>query len=428
MLGCAAAVAAVNPAPPLAWEPSIEVASGRAERGPWRQNQSRFDYVDDPSVAVDAQGSVAIAWVDQARKAVLFQHFAPDGKALFDQPVDVSRQPATFSWLPRIALSPDGKVFIAWQEIIFSGGSHGGDILVASSHDGGRSFSSPVNLSNSKAGDGKGRIERESWHNGSLDIVAAPDGTVYVAWTEYEGALWISRKAADAKNFSRPVRVGGTRTQPARGPALAAGPGGVLYVAWAVGEDKSGDIHLAISADRGASFGPGQRIAPSPSFSDAPKLALDAAGMLHLVYAESAGGPFQRFHIRYTRSADAGRSFERSREISAPLPVGTVSAGFPSLACDAKGRVYFAWELFTDPRLPSRGLGFSVSPDGGRTFSTPALVPDSRDRAGGFNGSSQGLLMKKLAVNRDGLVAVVNSSFDPGVGSRIWVLRGRWAR
>jgi len=428
LLGCAALAASADPASPLVWGPVIEVASGRAERGPWRQNESRFDYVDDPAVAVDAQGGVAIAWVDQARKAVLFQHFAPDGKARFDRPVDVSRQPETFSWLPRIAIAPDGQVVIAWQEIIFSGGSHGGEILVASSRDGGKSFSNATNLSQSKAGDGKGRIDSERWHNGSLDVAAAPDGAVYVAWTEYEGALWISRQGKGVERFSRPVRVAGSAAAPARGPTLAVGPGGMLYVAWTVGEDEGGDIHLAASADGGASFGGVRRVAPSKTYSDAPKLAVDPAGMLHLVYAESVGGPFERFHIRHTRSSDGGRSFEPSREISAPAPAGSVSAGFPSLGIDARGRVYITWELYGHEGRPSRGLGMSVSLDGGRTFTPPGVVPGSIDVAGGFNGSGQGMLMKKLGVNGAGVVAVANSSFKPGVRSSVWLLRGRLPR
>ncbi|MDP3761867.1 MAG: sialidase family protein [Ramlibacter sp.] len=427
LLGCAALGAAVtaDPASPLVWEPAVEVASGRAERGPWRQSESRFDYVDDPAVAVDAQGGVAIAWVDQARKAVLFQHFAPDGKARLDQPVDVSRRPETFSWLPRISIAPDGQVAIAWQEIVFSGGSHGGEILVASSRDGGRTFSHPANLSNSKAGDGKGRIDSERWHNGSLDIAAGPDGAVYVAWTEYEGALWISRRAGGGGSFSRPVRIAGSTAAPARGPSLAVGPGGVLHVAWTVGEDEGADIHLATSTDGGASFGRAQRVAPSRTYSDAPKLAVDPAGMLHLVYAESAGGPFDRFHIRHTRSSDAGQSFEPSRDISAPLPAGSAGAGFPALGIDSQGRLYVTWELYGQVRQPPRGLALSVSMDGGRRFTTPSVVPGSIDAAGGFNGSGQGLLMKKLAVNGAGAVAIANSSFRPGSHSRVWLMRGR---
>jgi hypothetical protein len=35
--------------------------------------------------------------------------------------------------------------------------------------------------------------------------------------------------------------------------------------------------------------------------------------------------------------------------------------------------------------------------------------------------------MSKLAVNRDGVVAIVNSSLLPGRGSRVWLMRGAMA-
>jgi hypothetical protein len=57
-------------------------------------------------------------------------------------------------------------------------------------------------------------------------------------------------------------------------------------------------------------------------------------------------------------------------------------------------------------------------------FSAPILVPGSRDRTG-TNGSHQGLLMRKLAVNRAGAIAIVNSSLTENERSRVWLMRGR---
>jgi hypothetical protein len=150
--------------------------------------------------------------------------------------------------------------------------------------------------------------------------------------------------------------------------------------------------------------------------------------MLHLAYAESSGGPFARYHVRYTRSADGGSSFEAPREISKPMPGSFASAAFPALSVDAQGRVYVLWELYADERQGPRGLGLAVSIDGGRSFSSPGVVPDSVDPAGGFNGSSQGLLMRKLAVSTNGAIAIVNSSLKEGSHSRVWLMRGALPR
>jgi hypothetical protein len=424
-----ALTALADPASRMVWHRASEIAAGSGERGPWRQNESRYDYVDDPSVAIDAQGQVAVAWADQARKAIHFQRFSAQGQPQLARPVDVSRRPETFSWLPRVAIAPDApqKIFIAWQEIIFSG-SHGGEILFARSDDAGRTFSAALNLSNSIGGDGKGRINRNIWHNGSLDLVAGPGGALYAAWTEYDGPLWFSRSLDGGRSFSRPWRVAGSAASPARAPSLALGPDRALYLAWALGEDWGADIHLAKSLDGGRTFGEPVVVAPSKTYSDAPKLAVDPVGVLHLAYAESSGGPFKGYHVRHTRSTDGGRTFQPSRDISSPPPGPFTGAAFPSLGVDARGRVVVAWELYGGERQPPRGLGIAVSIDGGRGFSQPALVPDSADPGGGFNGSSQGLLMRKLAVNPAGAVAIVNSSFKADAHSRVWLLRGSLPR
>jgi len=420
--------AAAGAAQGIRWQAPVEIAQGAGERGPWQQNDSRYDFVDDPTVAWSPQGGLAVAWVDQRSRAVLLQRFSASGEALGSAPVDVSGQPEKFSWMPRLAWEPqaDGQALhVLWQEIVFSGGSHGGEMLAARSADGGRTFSAPKNLSRSKEGDGKGRINHDIWDNGSFDIAAAPGGMVLAAWTEFDGRLWYARSGNGGRDFGAPVLVAGEPpASPARAPALAIGKDGAVALAWSVGEDPSGDIHIAVSSDGGKSFGAPRPVAVTPGFSDAPKLAFDGNGMLHLVYAESRGGPFTASAIRHLRSTDGGRSFGPAHEISAPLPAGYSGAAFPALGIDARGRVVVIWELVrTWAPARSFGLGIAVSRDG-ENFGAPERIPASADPQGGFNGSTQGLLMNKLALRADGEIAVVNSAVKIGSHSRVWLLRG----
>ena len=374
----------------LLWQGGTEIAVGGGERGPWRQNESRYHYVDDPAVAIDGRGGVAVAWVDQARKDVFFQR---SGRT-----INVSRSPGTFSWLPRLITSPrrPEMFHLLWQEIIFSGGSHGGDILYARSTDDGKTFSAPLNLSNSVTGNGKGRTSREHWHNGSLDIAAGADETVYAAWTEYEGRLLLAVSSDGGKGFSAPRPIAGNDAQPARAPSLAIGPDRTLYLAW-----TTGDIYIARSTDGGASFGEPFVVRRSGAYADAPKIAVDSRNTLHLSFSEDE-------KVVYARSSDGARSFEAPRTIAA----GT----FPSLDVDARGGVYLLWEL-------ARGLGLALSRSYGNDFSVSSPLPRSAGDAP--NGNLQGKLTDKLAVNADGEVAVVNSSFHEGRRSRVWLLRAR---
>jgi hypothetical protein len=375
----------------LAWHGAVEVAEGRGERGPWQQNQSRYDYVDDPAVALDERGEALVAWVDQGQKDI------------FVNGVNVSRSPDTFSWLPRIAVAGN-HVHALWQEIIFSGGSHGGDILFARSEDGGKNFSEPLNLSDSIAGDGKGRITKDFWHNGSLDLAVAPGGSVYAAWTEYEGTLWFRRSTDGGKTFAERIRI--HDATPARAPSLAVA-GDTVHLAW-----TDGDIHIVSSTNGGRSFDAPRTLTHTRAYTDAPRLAPGLGDTLHLVYAENS-------RVMYTSSKDGARSFAPARAISRP------GAGFPALGVDGANGVYVTYELFPEgPRHRPRGLGITASYDGGRTFSTPENVPGSAAPDGAPNGSFQGLLMQKLAVNRRGALAVVNSSLKDGEWSRVWLMRG----
>jgi hypothetical protein len=390
-------------------------------------NESEFHYVDDPAVAIDERGMIAVAWADQSRQDIFFQVYEPNGGKRFKKPVNISRSPEVFSWLPRMVLtsSDPSRVYILWQEIVFSGGTHGGEIFFARSTDGGKTFSKPLNLSKTIAGAGKGRLTRDFWHNGSLDVTLGPQGHIYAAWTEFEGALRFSRSADGGVSFSEPMRIwNGSDAHPARGPSLAAGAGSEVYLAWTVGEDKSADIRFAGSADHGRSFGEPRVVAKSEGHADAPKIAVDAKGTVHLVYAESPGGPLERYHIRYTRLKVGEGDFEKAREIAGPAERWE-SMNFPGLGLDGGDNLYVIWELFPEPISYPEGLGFTYSRDGGRTFASPAILPGSVDPTLGASGGRQGLLMRKLAVNADGVIAVAHSTFKKGESSRIWLYRGK---
>jgi hypothetical protein len=417
----------------IEWREPFEVARGNAERGPWRMNRSEWDFVDDATVAINAQGFAAVAWADHTKQDILIQLYDPRGRTVHDEPVNVTRSGSIFSWLPRVALTDaddpaEISVYVLWQEIIFSGGSHGGEILFARSDNGGATFSQPINLSNTTAGAGKGRLTSQSWHNGSYDFVRLNSGRIVVAWTEYEGNLWVSHSTDDGRRFSEPWHVaGGDPELPARGPALAAGPDGVIHLAWTVGEYVGADIHYARSADGGESFTEPSFVAETSAHADAPKLAVDSRGTVHAVYAESEddGGMMGRYRLRYARMANNEERFGAVRDLVTPRQAGVQSVHFPMLRIDGNDRLIVTFERYPNWRGRPVGLGVMLSGDGGETFTTPSVVPGSDDRELGFNGSQQGLLASKLAVNRAGEIAVGNSSYRNGRASHVTVYRGR---
>ena len=154
-------------------------------------------------------------------------------------------------------------------------------------------------------------------------------------------------------------------------------------------------------------------------------LALDGDGTVHLAYAGSLRRPGGPYHIRYTRRPPGSDEFKRPRPIAAPSD-DIASVAFPHLVIDGDNGVCLAWEQFRDARGRSRGLGCTMSTDGGETFASAITVPGTDDEALGFSGSQQGLLIRKLAVSDAGVIALVNSTFKQGeTTSHVWLVRGQ---
>lgn len=408
------------------WNEPVEVAAGAAYRGPWRMNDSNWHFVDDPAVALADDGTVGVAWTDHTTQNLYFQQFTADGTPRFDSPVNISRSPEVFSWLPRMVF-PNGdadRVYVLWQEIVFSGGTHGGEAFFARSTNGGRTFGTPVNLSSSVAGDGKGRLTPRRWDNGSLDLAVTSDGTIYAAWTEYGGRLWVCRSTDGGAEFSAPVHVAGNDSLPARGPSLAVDPEGTVHLVWATGGSASADLRYARSSDHGRSFSSPTTIAESDGHADAPSLAVDRNDMLHLTYAERSSSSDRGYHLRYTRRPPVADSFRASTRVISKSSPSVDSRHYPTLQVGPSGSLLVLWERFPSWRRRPQGLGMVVSRNGGQSFSAPFVVPHSAS-AEGFNGSQQGLLAEKISVNGHGDIAVVNSTFDRGEKSAIWLYQGR---
>lgn len=387
----------------VAWRPKVEIARGEAVRGEWKQNDSDFRWVDDPAVQLTASGDAIVAWVDQAEKDVLLGRWSRAGAPRMP-PVNVSRSGATFSWLPRVVAAGD-DVHVLWQEIVFSGGTHGGEIFVATSNDGGRTFRAPVNLSNSRAGDGKGRIDEKTWDNGSLDLARGARGELYAVWTEYEGALWLRRSDDGGATFAPAVRVAGTTEAPARGPSIAVARDGRVHLAWARGETSRAGIHVATSTDRGATFGPPAVIAGESGRADAPSIAIDEDGQSHLVFVENG-------RVGYARGSEEARWLTGE------------GARLPMIAIDGTRDIFVLYEREGTPRSRTQSMVLATSRNGGESFVESRLFGIS-GAAYGWNASQQGMLLEKMALSPSGgEIAIVNGTFLPDRESRIWLLRG----
>ena len=415
----------------VAWEQPVEVARGEAWRGPWRMNDSDFRYVDDASVAINDHGEVVVVWADQAEQALFLQRYDHDGRAVFDEPTRIGGEPDTFSWLPRVAIEPEPDdedaftVHLLWQEILFTGGDHGGEILHARSRDGGRTFGDHQNLSRSRDGAGKGRITAHRWDNGSLDLLLGGDGEVVTAWTEYKGPLRVTYSTDEGASFADPVTINPDADVPARAPALAQAPSGRVLLAWSEGDSPYADIRIAASEDLNEGFSAPATALEHPGHADAPSLVVDDDGIVHLAFGAIPANDLEDYRQPHHRRLHVSRADAATLAFASPtrLDADDWPGGFPTLSRDDR-RLYLVWQRYPHPTDRPWGLAFTHAPLESATFGPVEPVPGTVETP--YNGGLQGQLKRRMAVNRHGEIAIAQSRFIPGRHSDILLIRGHF--
>lgn len=414
----------------IVWQEPVEVARGDAYRGPWRMNASEFRYVDDASVAINERGDVVVVWADQEEQAIFLQRYDPVGRPVFAQPTRIDGEPYTFSWLPRVTIddAPEGHdeftVHLLWQEILFTGGDHGGEILYARSRDGGESFQEHQNLSRSRDGAGKGRITAHRWDNGSLDLLSNADGHVVAAWTEYQGPLRVARSSDGGTTFSDAITINEGADVPARAPTLAQAPSGRILLAWSEGDSPYADIRIATSDNQGRTFSAPATALEHPGHADAPSLVVDDHGTVHLAFGAIPANDLEDYRQPHHRrlhvsQADAEQlEFGPAQELDADEWPG----GFPTLAHDDR-HLYLVWQRYPHPTDRPYGLAFTFTALDAAAFGPIEPVPGTVDTP--YSGGLQGQLKRRMAVNSHGDIAIAQSRFVPGSHSDILLVRGQ---
>ncbi|MET0622468.1 MAG: sialidase family protein, partial [Pyrinomonadaceae bacterium] len=197
--------------------------------------------------------------------------------------------------------------------------------------------------------------------------------------------------AADARR----VRVSAEGVNAAE-PAVAAAPGGAVYVAWVGhGAGKEADVWVARFDDKGNREGEPARVNPVAGGAtawrgDPPDLTVDDDGTVYVAWTARAAEAGHATTLYLSASRDGGRSFAPPVKVNDDATVGV--HGMHSMAVGRGGRVYLAWlderNLHQHHEAPktvegagakkasggmhgeqNREVFFAASGDGGRTFS-----------------------------------------------------------
>ena len=169
-------------------------------------------------------------------------------------------------------------------------------------------------------------------------------------------------------------------------PTIATDPGDSRFMALANRLDAPGyGCALNVSGDGGAGWAPAKPFAALPAGVDecyGPEVAFDGGGKLYFTFVGLAGQGHLPVGAFITESSDRGRTFSEPRQVLGPLNFGVRMAIDPRLG--SQGRIHLVWlHASSQPGLGSLGsppnpILAAHSDDGGRTFSTPVPVSDSK--------------------------------------------------
>ena len=366
-----------------------------------------------PSVQIDEQGIVSVAWVEEDKeiRTVLFARSEQPGGPL-GRPVSVNRPIEHVYYRqesPALAVGGN-EIFVAWSQThprITPDKPFSGELRLSKSMDGGRSFMPSVLLNDDDQViqhtfdsiqiapngtlhmawiDGReGRKEPGTFVTRSTDhgrtiaqnvkvdddtcvccrtaVATSADGIVYVAWRKiFEGNIRetvVSRSTDDGRTFSSSVVVGNDRwvypACPHRPASLGVDRQGRLYVVWYTeGADEMPAIYLAYSDDQGKTFSTKKQLNRSKgTFPDHPQMAVDPAGRIAVIWEEQS--PVRR-EVVVSYSLDRGRSF------NAPIKLNEKNGQTPTVSVNQHGTVVMGWKEHAMPahRLVIQTLQFPM--------------------------------------------------------------------
>jgi hypothetical protein len=225
----------------------------------------------------------------------------------------------------RGASSPHrGNVYVAWTRFDVYGSAnpvHRSRIMFSRSRDGGRTFSTPLEISD-ETGDAR---DSDNTIEGVVPVAGA-NGNVYLAWAGPKGVVF-DKSTDGGWTFGKDVHVsdmpGGWDApvpglerhngMPVTAVDLSGGPNtGTIYVNWIDERHGDLDVFVAASKDQGVTWSAPVRVNDDPRGAAQmfTWLAVDPVdGALNLVFHDRRGQSGTMTGVTLARSVDGGRTF-----------------------------------------------------------------------------------------------------------------------
>lgn len=357
--------------------------------GPKLTTDHNVRAVIGPSVRIDDEGHISLAWVeeDKETRALLYARTEKPGER-FGTPIKVNQSteaPYMRQEAPALAVGGD-QVFLTWAlthpkttvDKPFSN-----ELRLSRSTDGGKTFL-PSILVNDDA-----QVIGHSFDS----IHVAPDGVVHVAWIDgregkKEPGTFLTRSTDHGRTVAKNFKVDENTCVCCR-TSLTTGQDGTLYVAWR--KIFPGDIRetvVARSTDGGNTFSSpmivGQDRWVFPGCPHRPaSIGTDRLGRLYVVWYTEGVEEIPSVFLAY--SDDRGNTFSPKQKLN--VSKGTFP-DHPQMAVDPEGRIVIVWEEQSPVR---REVVMSVSLDRGQSFSVPQKLNEKKGQTPSLSINANGL-------------------------------------
>lgn len=245
-----------------------------------------------PALAIDMADILHLVWSDGTD---VWYANSPAGMNTWSNALNLSNS----GWSPSIFPSIDcdaQTIHVVWQEVDYYGAASGDEILYSASLDNGMSFNGPINVSNNP-------FESER------PCVACPydwsPGDAHVIWDEIQSSFQVYHTSTSNNGMSWQSTV--LVSQVAPGVPDLAGLYACLvvdgsdnpHVTYSQGNNQGG-VFYNTSTDGGATFGIREVIAGTVEGFPNATLAMDADGVLRVLWHEEINPPLTDRTILYS--------------------------------------------------------------------------------------------------------------------------------
>jgi hypothetical protein len=277
------------------------------------------------------------------------------GLVLFVQPARADWSAAqrltwTSGWSWRPAIAVDSVNYI---HVVWSDDTSGNhEIFYKKSTDGGTTWSAAKRLT-------------MNWGDSQNPAIAVDSSdTVHVVWedstTGYEEIFY--RQTTDGGTTWSAVKRLTWTAGSSEAPALAIDSSGAIHIVWQDDTPGNDEVYYKRSTDDGASWTSVKRLTWTSGNSRGPEIAMGQGRDISVVWADDTPAEYE-FEIYYKKSTDGGTNWGAAKRLT--WTPGTSDG--PAMAIDSSNGVHILWRNYAQGQ---GNLYYKYSLDGGTTWST----------------------------------------------------------